>query len=136
MPRPSLISLRYAFLELDLAAPAHAATDTGLSQRQTGGRTDGRSLPNDGAVDIQLRVMEAVIRRTLFDNPDGVARVMTVARAQLDAHLAAGRTIRSLLVRDSGPSIQRGTEHASGPTRVVPVRQRRDHEPSERNRSL
>lgn len=110
-------------------------SDPDSSPRPSGRRPDERSLPNERAVDSQLRVMEAVIRRTLFDNPEGVARVMTVARAQLDAHVAAGRTIRPAVVRDTGPSPQRGTEHASGPTRVAPVRQGRDHKPPERNRS-
>src|SRR3546814_13004508 len=53
-----------------------------------------------------MRVMEAVIRRTLFDNPEAVARVMTVARTQLDAHIAAGRNIRPAMVRAAAPSIR------------------------------
>lgn len=115
--------------------PARSSNDPGASGRQTGGRADGRSLPNDRAVDSQLRVMEAVIRRTLFDNPEAVGRVMTVARAQLDAHVAAGRTIRPAIVRDTSASMQRGAEQATGPSRVAPVRQGRDHKPPERNRS-
>jgi hypothetical protein len=81
---------RYA-VEARQPAPAHAPNEPGASHRQTAGRTDGRSLPDDRAVDYQLRVMETVIRRTLFDSPEGVARVMTVARAQLDTNVAAGR---------------------------------------------
>lgn len=117
------------------STPARSSNDPGASGRQTGGRADERSLPNDRAVDSQLRVMEAVIRRTLFDNPEAVGRVMTVARAQLDAHVAAGRTIRPAIVRDTSASMQRGAEQATGPSRVAPVRQGRDHKPPERNRS-
>lgn len=111
--------------------PAPAST----SGRQPGERADGRSLPNDRAVDSQMRVMEAVIRRTLFDNPEAVTRVMTVARAQLDAHVAAGRTIQPAVVRDTGASIQRGSERTTGPTRSTAVPHGRDHKPPERNRS-
>src|SRR3546814_19781024 len=57
-------------------------------------RGDRGNTPNDRAADSQMRVMEAVIRRTLFDNPEAVARVMTVARTQLDAHIAAGSSER------------------------------------------
>lgn len=92
-------------------------------------------MPNDRAVDTQLRAMEAVIRCTLFDNPEGVARVITVARAQLDANVAAGRTIRPAAVWDGGPSIQRGGERANGPTRVASVHPGQDHKPPERNRT-
>lgn len=117
------------------ATPARSSNDPGAPGRQSGGRADERSLPNDRAVDSQLRVMEAVIRRTLFDNPEAVGRVMTVARAQLDAHVAAGRTIRPAIVRDTSASMQRGAEPATGQSRVAPVRQGRDHKPPERNRS-
>lgn len=82
-----------------------------------------------------MRVMEAVIRRTLFDNPEAVTRVMTVARAQLDAHVAAGRTIQPAVVRDTGASVQRGPERGPAAERVLQARQGRDHKPPERNRS-
>ncbi|WP_234780551.1 LPD7 domain-containing protein [Sphingobium yanoikuyae] len=96
-------------------------------------RTRVRSGPVDRAADSQMRVMEAVIRRTLFDNPEAVTRVMTVARAQLDAHIAAGRTIKPAVVRDSGAAVARSAERAGSP--AVPVRQGREHRPPERNRS-
>lgn len=116
-------------------APAPRSSESPVAARQPGGRADGRSMPNDRAVDSQMRVMEAVIRRTLFDNPEAVTRVMTVARAQLDAHIAAGRTIRPAIVRDAGASVQRGVEPTAGPARGTPVRQGRDHKPPERSRS-
>src|SRR3546814_2084196 len=64
-------------------------------------RGDRGNTPNDRAADSQMRVMEAVIRRTLFDNPEAVAQVMTVARTQLDAHIAAGRNNQPGRVRDA-----------------------------------
>ena len=116
-------------------APVPRSSESPVTARQPGGRADGRSMPNDRAVDSQMRVMEAVIRRTLFDNPEAVTRVMTVARAQLDAHIAAGRTIRPAIVWDAGASVQRGVEPIAGPARGAPVRQGRDHKPPERSRS-
>src|SRR3546814_13758768 len=56
-------------------------------------RGDRGHTPNDRAADSQMRVMEAVIRRTLFDNPEAVARVMPVARTQLDAHRSEARRV-------------------------------------------
>ena len=83
-----------------------------------------------------MRVMEAVIRRTLFDNPQAVARVMTVARTQLDAHIAAGRNIRPAMVKDVAPSVRqdvaRGRDQASPP---IP-RPGREPKPQERSRCL
>jgi len=116
-------------------APGRRSSESPVTARQPGGRADGRSMPNDRAVDSQMRVMEAVIRRTLFDNPEAVTRVMTAARAQLDAHIAAGRTIRPAIVRDAGASVQRGVEPTAGPARGALVRQGRDHKPPERSRS-
>lgn len=116
-------------------APARSSNDPSTSARQTDGRAEGRSLRNDRAADSQMRVMEAVIRRTLFDNPEAVSRVMTVARRQLDAHIAAGRTIQPAMVRDTSATMQRGTERSSGSAPAAPVRQGRDHKPPERNRS-
>lgn len=116
-------------------ASARRSEESPAPARQPGERVDGRSLPNDRAVDSQMRVMEAVIRRTLFDNPEAVTRVMTVARAQLDAHVAAGRTIQPAVVRDTGASVQRGPERGPAAERVLQARQGRDHKPPERNRS-
>lgn len=104
-------------------------------RRHIAGHADGRSPANSRAVDSQLRVIEAVIQRTLFDNPEAVARVMTVARAQFDAHVAAGRDIRPAVVRDPGLGLQRSSEPGGGSSRSAAVRQGRDHRPPERNRS-
>ena len=53
----------------------------------------------------------------------------------VDAHIAAGRTIRPAIVRDAGASVQRGVEPTAGPARGAPVRQGGDHKPPERSRS-
>jgi len=116
-------------------APAARSIDAPSPSRQAGERADGRSAPNDRVIDSQMRVIEAVIRRSLFDNPQAVTRVMTVARAQLDAHVAAGRTIQPAVVRDTGASAQRAPERSAAPGRGSPVRQGRDHKPQERSRS-
>lgn len=116
---------------------------SGMS-RQSGGsglehsdprRGDHGNTPNDRAADSQMRVMEAVIRRTLFGNPEAVARVMTVARTQLDAHIAAGRNIRPAMVKDASPSV--GQDVARGPNPAKPPISRpgREPKPQERSRS-
>ena len=70
-------------------------------------RADGRTLPNDRAIDSQMRVVEVVIRRTLFDNRKAVTRMMSVAKAHLDAHVAAGRTVQPAMVRTGGQTMER-----------------------------
>lgn len=93
-----------------------------------------RSAANDRAADSQMRVMEAVIRRTLFEDPVAVARVMTVARAQLDSHIAAGKTIRAAMVHDKAP-VEREIGGVVKPGRSVVDRQGRESLPPERSRS-
>ena len=96
---------------------------------------DRRDTPNDRAADSQMRVMEAVIRRTLFDNPEAVARVMTVARAQLDAHIAAGRNIRPAIVKDASPTVTQDMARGQDQTRHPMPRPGREPKPQERSRS-
>ncbi|CAM3070108.1 MULTISPECIES: LPD7 domain-containing protein [Sphingomonadales] len=115
-------------------APARRSSTQGQADRAPPRGSD-RSLPNDRAIDSQLRVMEAVVQRTLFDNPEAIMRVMGVARAQLQAHVAAGRTIKPAEVRDRGPSVQRSVEPAAAPARGATVRPGREHKPPERNRA-
>lgn len=115
--------------------PARSSNDPGSSARQTDGLAEGRSLPNDRAADSQMRVMEAVIRRTLFDDPEAVLRVMTVARAQLDAHIAAGRTIRPAVVRDSDRAKRVEVAGPAASARTGPERAGREPKPQERVRS-
>ncbi len=98
-------------------------------------RGDRGNTPNDRAADSQMRVMEAVIRRTLFDNPEAVARVMTVARTQLDAHIAAGRNIRPAMVRDAAPSVRQDVVRGRDPATPPIPRPGREPKPQERSRS-
>ena len=98
-------------------------------------RRDRGNTPNDRAADSQMRVMEAVIRRTLFDNPEAVARVMTVARTQLDAHIAAGHTIRPAMVKDASPSIRQDVVRGRDPATPPIPRPGREPKPQERSRS-
>ena len=104
-------------------------------ERPDARRGDRSNTPNDRAADSQMRVMEAVIRRTLFDNPEAVARVMTVARAQLDAHIAAGRNIRPAMVKDASPSVRQDVVRGRDPAMPPIPRPGREPKPQERSRS-
>lgn len=105
------------------------------SERPDARRGDRGNTPNDRAADSQMRVMEAVIRRTLFDNPEAVARVMTVARTQLDAHIAAGRNIRPAMVKDASPSVRQDIVRSRDPATPPIPRPGREPKPQERSRS-
>ncbi|MDX3911195.1 MAG: DNA transfer protein [Sphingobium sp.] len=104
-------------------------------ERPDARRSDRGNTPNDRAADSQMRVMEAVIRRTLFDNPEAVARVMTVARTQLDAHIAAGRNIRPAMVKDASPSVRQDVVRSRDPATPPIPRPGREPKPQERSRS-
>lgn len=120
-----------------------ARGSTGISRHSDGNglerpdarRGDRGNTPNDRAVDSQMRVMEAVIRRTLFDNPEAVARVMTVARTQLDAHIAAGRNIRPAMVKDASPIVRQDIVRGRDPATPPIPRPGREPKPQERSRS-
>ncbi|OJW60460.1 MAG: DNA transfer protein [Sphingomonadales bacterium 63-6] len=56
---------------------------------------------NSRAAQSQLRVIEAVVRTALFDNPEAVARVMKVANDKVQTHLQAGRQFQAAKVRDT-----------------------------------
>ncbi|SEJ80939.1 hypothetical protein SAMN05518849_11457 [Sphingobium sp. AP50] len=98
-------------------------------------RVDVRTGPNEKAADSQLRVIEAVIRRTLFENPEGVDRVMSVARAQFDAHIAAGRTIKPAVVRDTERSKAMEVTQPAGRGRTPPAAPGREPKPQDRVRA-
>ncbi|WP_181008596.1 LPD7 domain-containing protein [Sphingomonas montanisoli] len=104
-------------------------------ERPDARRGDRGNTPNDRAADSQMRVMEAVIRRTLFDNPEAVARVMTVARTQLDAHIAAGRNIRPAMVKDASPNVRQDIVRGRDPATPPIPRPGREPKPQERSRS-
>lgn len=111
------------------------AQDEPWSGREAEGRGREPARANARAADSQMRVVEAVIRRTLFDQPEAVARVMKVARDQFDKHIAAGRTIQPAVVRAAGPAAQRVAERPGDPVRSAAARPGRDHKPPERHRS-
>lgn len=104
-------------------------------ERPDARRGDRGNTPNDRAADSQMRVMEAVIRRTLFDNPEAVARVMTVARTQLDAHIAAGHNIRPAMVKDASLSVRQDVVRSRDPATPSIPRPGREPKPQERSRS-
>jgi len=104
-------------------------------ERPVARRGDRGSTPNDRAADSQMRVMEAVIRRTLFDNPEAVARVMTVARTQLDAHIAAGHILQPAMVKDAAPSVRQDVVRGRDPATPPIPRPGHETKPQERSRS-
>ena len=110
-------------------------SDASGLERPGARRGDRGTTPNDRAADSQMRVMEAVIRRTLFDNPEAVARVMTVARTQLDAHIASGRNIRPAMVKDAAPSVRQDVVRGRDPATPPIPRPGREPKPQERSRS-
>lgn len=98
-------------------------------------RLDRGADPNAKAAESQLRVIEAVIRRTLFENAEGVERVMSVARAQFDAHIAAGRSIRPAVVRDTDRSRPTQVAQPAGRGAVPQSRSGREPKPQDRVRA-
>ncbi len=110
-------------------------SDGSVLEGPDGRRGDRGNTRNDRAADSQMRVMEAVIRRTLFDNPEAVARVMTVARTQLDAHIAAGRNIRPAMVKDASPNVRQDVVRGRDPATPPIPRPGREPKPQERSRS-
>lgn len=56
---------------------------------------------NERAAQSQLRVIEAVVRTALFDNPEAISRVMKVANAKLESHIRQGHQIRPAMVRET-----------------------------------
>ena len=56
---------------------------------------------NERAAQSQLRVIEAVVRTALFDNPEAISRVMKVATTKLQNHVDRGDQIRPAMVRET-----------------------------------
>jgi hypothetical protein len=56
---------------------------------------------NERAAQSQLRVIEAVVRTALFEDPAAIKRVMKVAQSKMDEKLNANREIRPALVRQA-----------------------------------
>jgi hypothetical protein len=87
-----------------VTAPASREPDRGRRQAQEGLRRPSSaqaSEKNSRAAQSQLRVIEAVVRTALLDNPEAVARVMKVANDKVQTHLQAGRHFQAAKVRDT-----------------------------------
>lgn len=86
------------------AAVPSISLESGRDQAQARERP-ARSRPaasgdrNERAAQSQLRVIEAVVRTALFDNPEAISRVMKVANAKLESHIRQGHQIRPAMVR-------------------------------------
>ena len=107
------------------AVTAPASREPGRNRRQPDEAS--RQTPseqsrekNARAAQSQLRVIEAVVRAALFDNPDAVARVMKVANDKVRTHLQAGRQFQAAKVRNT--SIR--AVEPSGRTRQEPGKER------------
>ena len=76
------------------------------------------------AAQSQLRVIEAVVRTALFDDPAAIARVMKVAQAKMDQNLSAGREIRPAMIREGETRQIQPGKAASTKSRSTPQRAR------------
>ncbi|MFD1960161.1 LPD7 domain-containing protein [Novosphingobium panipatense] len=70
-------------------------------ERPTRSRPEAPGDRNERAAQSQLRVIEAVVRTALFDNPEAISRVMKVATTKLRNHVEQGHQIRPATVRDT-----------------------------------
>ncbi len=88
------------------AAVPSISLESGRDQSQARERP-ARSQPaasgdrNERAAQSQLRIIEAVVRTALFDNPEAISRVMKVANAKLESHIRQGHQIRPAMVRET-----------------------------------
>lgn len=86
------------------AAVPSISLESGRDQSQARERP-ARSRPaasgdrNERAAQSQLRIIEAVVRTALFDNPEAISRVMKVATTKLQNHVDRGDQIRPAMVR-------------------------------------
>ena len=87
------------------AAVPSISLESGRDQSQARERP-ARSRPaasgdrNERAAQSQLRIIEAVVRTALFDNPEAISRVMKVATTKLQNHVDRGDQIRPAMVRE------------------------------------
>lgn len=106
-------------LERRSTQPNRSTTATGISHP---GISRDRAR-DERAAQSQLRVIEAVVRTALFDDPAAIGRVMKVAQAKMDQNLSAGREIRPAMVRQGQNRKVEGQEkHAKA--RISPQRAR------------
>ena len=97
-------------------------------ERSARSRAAASGDSNERAAQSQLRVIEAVVRTALFDNPEAISRVMKVATTKLQSHIQRGYQIRPAMVREA---------RERKPVDVVFTRQEpsRVHLPVQRSRS-
>lgn len=107
-------------LERRSTEPNRSTTATGISHPGTS-RDRAR---DERAAQSQLRVIEAVVRTALFDDPAAIGRVMKVAQGQVAEQLASGRQFRLAMVR-AGPDKQNSHEReGAAKARTTPQRAR------------
>ncbi|WP_016743835.1 LPD7 domain-containing protein [Rhizorhabdus wittichii] len=98
----------------------HARERSARSRRAAGDR-------NERAAQSQLRIIEAVVRTALFDDPAAISRVMNVATTKLQSHIEQGHQIRPAMVME--PRERKPAEVASTRQRPAKV-----HLPIQRSR--
>ena len=92
--------------ESNRSTPAAAVAPPGISRDRA---------RDERAAQSQLRVIEAVVRTALFDDPAAIGRVMKVAQDKMGQNLTAGREIRPAMIREGeGRQVQ--------PRRVAPAK--------------
>jgi hypothetical protein len=107
-------------LEQRTTEPNRATTATGISHP---GMSRDRAR-DERAAQSQLRVIEAVVRTALFDDPAAIKRVMKVAQAKMDQNLSAGREIRPAMVRHGTDKQNPLGRESSAKVRSTPQRAR------------
>lgn len=70
-------------------------------ERSTRSRPAAAGDRNERAAQSQLRIIEAVVRTALFDDPAAISRVMNVATTKLQRHIEQGRQISPAMVRET-----------------------------------
>ena len=79
---------------------------------------------DERAAQSQLRVIEAVVRTALFDDPAAIKRVMKVAQAKMDQNLSAGREIQPAMVRRGPDKHNLHERESAAKARTTPQRAR------------
>ncbi|SNS95882.1 hypothetical protein SAMN06295912_12637 [Sphingomonas laterariae] len=97
-------------------------------ERSARSRPAAAGYRNERAAQSQLRIIEAVVRTALFDDPAAISRVMNVATKKLQSHIEQGHHIRPAMVREA---------RERKPVEVASTRQESSkvHPPIQRSRS-
>jgi len=107
-------------LERRSTEPNRSTTATGISHPST---SPDRAR-DERAAQSQLRVIEAVVRTALFDDPAAIGRVMKVAQAKMNEKLNAGREIRPAMIRHGKEKLSPEGRESAVKAKATPQRGR------------